>query len=460
MFVQNSLPVNNLNFESTKTDAKIPDATQPKNSIKDGKKKLALALAALGAAAIAGAAIYKGRGTKLSSIKFDKGIALSKNGDKFTGKIKDKLSNGDKIVMEYVDGVLQKSKRSGKINFEKVYETINNEQIVNKTTNGVTTKFNITKTQQEVKATQEKLKNAINSKTTAKAASETVQKTAKKIAPEAQKAETAAKTATKEAAKSVSNTGEVAKQTTKAASETVQKTAEKVSPEVQETAKTITEQAAKKLSGSAEERFKALMKNELYAKTLKGLTPDEFKTFEKLKPEILEQISDYPLSRYLNGDVEGITTTLNGVSNETLKALNDIGINTDTLVHGLTFAGKKPTAESIIEAFKRETEKYGKKFDPSKINIDKKLQRAMQRYESQFKRVKLLDKIFTPDGIKNLKGRSIDNLSIWLKGDMADSAFGHGDGQFFTSFWTALNKNAVTEKGPNMDYIMKIAEQL
>lgn len=134
----------------------------PQNNIKDGKKKLALALAALGAMAVAGVAIYKGKGTKLSNITFNKGIAFSQNGDKFTGKIKDKLSNGDKIVMEYADGVLQKSTRSGQVNFEKVYETVNNEKIVKKTVDGVTREFNITKAQEEVKTAQEKLKSLIN----------------------------------------------------------------------------------------------------------------------------------------------------------------------------------------------------------------------------------------------------------------------------------------------------------
>lgn len=60
--------------------------------------------------------------------------------------------------MEYVDGILQKSTRKGKVNFEKVYETINNEKMVKKTVNGITTEFNITKTQQEAKIAQEKLK--------------------------------------------------------------------------------------------------------------------------------------------------------------------------------------------------------------------------------------------------------------------------------------------------------------
>ena len=151
-----------LILKEIKLTTKMTMQHNPQNNIKDGKKKLALALAALGAMAVAGVAIYKGKGTKLSNITFNKGIAFSQNGDKFTGKIKDKLSNGDKIVMEYADGVLQKSTRSGQVNFEKVYETVNNEKIVKKTVDGVTREFNITKAQEEVKTAQEKLKSLIN----------------------------------------------------------------------------------------------------------------------------------------------------------------------------------------------------------------------------------------------------------------------------------------------------------
>lgn len=163
MFMQNVSSARNVNFKGNEINSKDSNTTQPQSNIKDGKKKLALALAALGAAAVAGVAIYKGKGTKLRNVTFNKGIAFSQNGDKFTGKIKDKLANGDNIVMEYVDGVLQKSVRSGQVNFEKVYETVNNEKIVKKTINGVTTEFNITKTQQKVK-TNEAVKSALKRK--------------------------------------------------------------------------------------------------------------------------------------------------------------------------------------------------------------------------------------------------------------------------------------------------------
>ena len=181
MSVQNVSSVNSVNFKGNQANNKNK-TQQPQNNVENGKNKLTLALAALGATALAGIAIYKGKGTKLSSIKFDKGMAFLQNGDKFTGKIKDKLSNGDKIVMEYVDGVLQKSTRSGQVNFEKVYETVNNEKIIKKTVNGITTEFNITKAQQNVKAAQELQKAAQAAEEMAKA-----NEAAQQLTPEVQK---------------------------------------------------------------------------------------------------------------------------------------------------------------------------------------------------------------------------------------------------------------------------------
>ncbi|MBR6298438.1 MAG: hypothetical protein IKR34_04265 [Candidatus Gastranaerophilales bacterium] len=152
-----------------------PDTFELNTKKEENKKgkiaKIIVTIAAI-TAAVAGI-IYANNKNKsadivkqLSDIKFDKGIAtLKEGGENFSGKITDTLKNGDKIVLEYTDGILQKTTRSGGVNFEKVYETINNEKIVKKTEGGVTTEFNITKVQEEAKNAQEKLKDILNNKT-------------------------------------------------------------------------------------------------------------------------------------------------------------------------------------------------------------------------------------------------------------------------------------------------------
>ena len=138
------------------------DTSKTENN-KDAKNQTAkyIAIVAAAVAVTAGAifAFKKGKSVKLENIKFDKGIASLKDGTKFTGKIKDKLKNGDKIVMEYADGVLQKSTRSGAKNIEKVYEVAQNgDKIVKQTIEGVQkAPVNITKITNEVKAQQSKL---------------------------------------------------------------------------------------------------------------------------------------------------------------------------------------------------------------------------------------------------------------------------------------------------------------
>lgn len=49
---------------------------------------------------------------KIKDIKFDKGVAF-KDGEKFTGIIEDTLKNGKKVILEYQDGVIQKSTKDG-----------------------------------------------------------------------------------------------------------------------------------------------------------------------------------------------------------------------------------------------------------------------------------------------------------------------------------------------------------
>ena len=157
MTVKSISALENVSFKAKQTESKEKTAIKAENSISDGTKKLLLALGALGTVAAASIAIYKGKGFKLSQIDFNNGVASLKNGEKFTGKIKDNLANGDKIVMEYVDGTLKKSARSGSVNVVKVYETVNGEKIISKSVNGATSTHYITRTQQEVKVEQEKL---------------------------------------------------------------------------------------------------------------------------------------------------------------------------------------------------------------------------------------------------------------------------------------------------------------
>ena len=97
--------------------------------------------------AVAGIAIAKGKKpTKLlSDIDLNKGIATLKNdGSSFTGKIVDTLKNGDKVVLEYKDGILKSSERTGKKNIRKIFDKIDGNKIVNIETNGTKVTANIT----------------------------------------------------------------------------------------------------------------------------------------------------------------------------------------------------------------------------------------------------------------------------------------------------------------------------
>ena len=61
--------------------------------------------------------------------KFDKGKAILADGTKYTGNITSTGKDGSKVVMEYVDGVLQKSTKTAKDGtkvFEKTYKYENN----------------------------------------------------------------------------------------------------------------------------------------------------------------------------------------------------------------------------------------------------------------------------------------------------------------------------------------------
>ena len=344
MPIQKLMSSESVNFKGNQVSNKDNNTTQPQNNIKNGKKKLVLALAAIGAAAVAGIAIYKGREKKLSNAAFD-----------------------------------------------KVSETVNNDKTVEKTVNEAATELNVIKAQQEVKGTQEKLNNVINPKPV-EVVEEATAKTTETTNEAAQKTKEAVETAIPETEKAAEATGE---------------TMQKAAPEV-------TAQTVSKYSGNIDERLAAI-KNK-YAEIIEDVTPEELEAIKILKPEILEQIDDYTLATVLSGDIEKITTTLNDISPETIKALNEIGITGD-VANALGNAGKAPTAETILENARLEAEGFGKKFNPADIDIDKELQIATARYEEPFKKVKLLDEIFTPDGIRGVKNYrlAIIILRNWLK---------------------------------------------
>lgn len=151
---------NETKIDTSKLEHSPNQDTFEKN---DNKKKILIAGGILATIITVGAIAFntiRGKNskiTKLKDIKFDKGIASLSDGSKFSGKIEDKLKNGDNIVLEYIDGVLQKSSRSGSLNFEKTYETINSEKIVKTIQNGKTNEINITKIQNEANTSKEKI---------------------------------------------------------------------------------------------------------------------------------------------------------------------------------------------------------------------------------------------------------------------------------------------------------------
>lgn len=168
-----------LNKQKPIINEAAPSANQ--QPIENDNKKIKLALAALGAVGVAitaGVAIIKHHNTSkiieegkeqatklLSDIDFNKGIASLKDGTKFTGVIEDTLKNGDKITMQYADGVLKKSLKAGDENFEKVYETLKDgSKIVTKTQGENVVKTNITEIQNNVKKAQKDLKELLNKK--------------------------------------------------------------------------------------------------------------------------------------------------------------------------------------------------------------------------------------------------------------------------------------------------------
>jgi antitoxin component YwqK of YwqJK toxin-antitoxin module len=116
--------VSQANFTS-KPEVQKETPKEPEQK-KNGKKLLAAGAAATATIAIAALAIKKGKlpkGTQVADLKFNKGIAM-KGDELFTGVAEHTNKKGDKFLLEYNDGVLQKSMKNinpetGAVSLEK-----------------------------------------------------------------------------------------------------------------------------------------------------------------------------------------------------------------------------------------------------------------------------------------------------------------------------------------------------
>ena len=147
---------NTANIQNIRQNAQQQNAvTQPSAAFhakEAGENKLKKAVTALSIAGItlaAGVGVYyltNGKAKKPSAVDFKKGFTFKKGSTKeFSGKIKHKTKDGDKITLVYKNGVLQNSKRRGRISFDKTFSTLNGEKLVKTTSEGLTTEVNITK---------------------------------------------------------------------------------------------------------------------------------------------------------------------------------------------------------------------------------------------------------------------------------------------------------------------------
>ncbi len=214
------------------------EETQAPQKIENGDDKLKKALIALGVIAAGTAAVAiavkTGKSHKLTDINFNKGIASLPDGTKFSGKIKDTLQNGDKIVLKYKDGIIQSSTRTGEKAIQKTYETVNSERIVNIVENGVERKFNLTKTAEAAK------------KQLAKSPDETLQA----VTEAAQSAPKATEAATEAATKAAQSAPKAAQQAAPKVAETAQdavETAQKATQEVKESAAKATQEISENI---------------------------------------------------------------------------------------------------------------------------------------------------------------------------------------------------------------------
>ena len=118
------------------------EAKQSTEQIKDGNNKMKKALAGLaiaGAVIAAGAGIYKGvikpkkAVEQITDITQDGIGKLLKENDKLTGKFQKNMKDGSKVIIEYTDGIIQKSTKTapdGTQIFEKVYSKASNGDLL------------------------------------------------------------------------------------------------------------------------------------------------------------------------------------------------------------------------------------------------------------------------------------------------------------------------------------------
>lgn len=116
MSIQKVSLLNNISFKG-EAAKEVQTAPETPNEIKDGKKKLALALGGLAVASVGAVLVMRGKKvpSKISIEefkkigKFDKGVAKAK-GKLFTGTIDAPLKDG-KTVLEYEKGILKQATR-------------------------------------------------------------------------------------------------------------------------------------------------------------------------------------------------------------------------------------------------------------------------------------------------------------------------------------------------------------
>lgn len=118
------------------------EAGQSTQQVKDGDNKMKKALtglAVVGTVIVAGVGIYKSAIKPKNAIEQITDITqggigkLLKENDKLTGKFQKTMEDGSKVVMEYTDGILQKSTKTasdGTQIFEKVYSRVSNGDLL------------------------------------------------------------------------------------------------------------------------------------------------------------------------------------------------------------------------------------------------------------------------------------------------------------------------------------------
>jgi len=108
-----------------------------------------IATVAVGAATLAivfaGIGLKNNPPKKLQDVVFKNGKAFLRNGEDFSGKIKDVLKNGDSVILEYKNGIIQKSNRVGSVNIKKVYDRSGIDEVVHIYRDGKETIVNLTK---------------------------------------------------------------------------------------------------------------------------------------------------------------------------------------------------------------------------------------------------------------------------------------------------------------------------